>query len=203
MTLDDLREICGLARLAFGTDQLIISGGAPRDIAFGGHIKDIDVFLTRDKNLPDFAQWFEQGLAVLAGMLTDGEVVAPDEDSRREGNFILAVGNISWTDGPPVNVIALDCDPVDDVHRYDFFASQIVVTPNGVMYTLHALNDFREKTITYNIDRFEQDSPAGRLRSKRRLARLRARYPQLAFQNCGLLDDLEETEEDPSSALSQ
>jgi len=54
LTLEKLQEIVRHARHVFRTEEVIIAGGAPRDLRNGAPVKDIDIFV----NIESFAEDF-------------------------------------------------------------------------------------------------------------------------------------------------
>ena len=181
LTLFDLQSLCETARLVVRTTNLLIAGGAPRDIFSGAPVKDIDIFMMADKTPGDdtpFAQGSRELATFLGGVV---ELVEGDGDYAE----VFDICNITGADiHPDIQIIGIDRDPVDDVHRYDFGLSQVFVTPRGPFFTEAAVRDFESHTITYtpsNPDAFAVE------RSRKRLARLEAKYPGWHFANCEVL----------------
>lgn len=181
LTLRDLQSLCETARLMFRTTNLIIAGGAPRDIFSGATVKDIDVFVMADKTPGDDTP-FARGCRELAAFLGGAIELVEGEGDYAE---VFDICNITGAHlHPEIQIIGIDRDPVDDVHRYDFGLSQVFVSPRGQFFTEAAVRDFENYTITYtpsNPDAFSVE------RSRKRLARLKAKYPGWHFANCEVL----------------
>lgn len=203
-TLDDLRALCASLRDdVFMTNALIIAGGAPRDILSGVEVKDVDVFvqlpqvltpnqqenflgeLTDDATIGDAtrsALFIEQCERVRA--MYKGRVCEFVEGAEEYGGLV-DLCTIPGTVHGTLQLVALDHDPVDDVHRYDYSLSQVLVTPGGVFQSLHCANDRAGRRVTFTGS-VEHDSHAALVRSWRRLQRLQAKYTALGwtFHDC-------------------
>jgi hypothetical protein len=98
-----------------------------------------------------------------------------------------------YPDWPALELIALDRDPVDDVHAYDFDFSQCYITPSGIHFTqAGSLAYERIENIVSSVRYMgTQDTPlASRMRSAMRLKRLCAKYPSFVFLNTYPLEGL-------------
>jgi hypothetical protein len=191
--LTDLQKIvCALREFAPGC---IIGGGAVRDTLLGRPVKDIDVFVQADPadlrlpmiqqalgSLGFSEQWMiQQALGSLG--FSEQRVVTGEYPDALIADFLMPDGH------PPIQVITLGRDPVDDVHHYDFGLSQCFVTPNGLFVTDKHTTDFLDRTITYTGS--ADTAIEARRRSAKRLARLREKYSDFIFLNCEHLEDLE------------
>lgn len=178
--LEALKSLVANLRVWFGTDEVVIAGGAPRDILSGAPVKDIDIFvpveLQEGKETP-----FYRGCEMLAAQYEGNAVFQPVSEEYPDCYGICDIE----TDRGLFQVIGLDRPPLDDLHHYDFGLSQVAITPNGLLFTEAAVRDRANKTITYT-PHFPDDKAIER--SRKRLARLRAKYPGWAFVNCEPLD---------------
>jgi len=189
LTIEDLKGICLEARASFETVQLIIAGGAPRDILSKAPVKDIDIFVN-GAYVPHFEECCGAFAAVIGGVIVNSEA-HNQGDKDYVGRFGRLCDIKMPGEHPPVQVIQLFEDPVDDVNRYDFGLSQCFVTPRGLFMTPKCIEDRMSMSITY----MDTDKGNAALRrSKRRLAHLRAKYdPDLwLFNNCEQLDAMPE-----------
>lgn len=171
--------------------NLIIAGGAVRDILNGRPVKDIDIFVNIDiDELSDkepclFATQCRKAAQVLGGTIkfntTDPQY------------HCLDIADIIVEGLPPIQIIGLcDINPVDDIPLYDFGLSQCFVTTfAGPFYTTAYMSDLTCSTITYtrlltngNLD--TTDLFALR-RSYNRLCRLQAKYKDRTYINCSKL----------------
>lgn len=178
MSLQDLQDLLPEIRSVF--PDAVIAGGAPRDAYFGVQIKDIDVMTS---NVPDL-----DTLRTLADRMGGRWDLAEPQDPSGDAVFEY---EIHFSDGTPrLNIIDLSgfeiTDPVDNLHDFDFALSQIAVTPNGVIHTPAFIADALAGTCTYTGDcgkeQWRIDS------SKRRLQRLKVKYPNRLFMNCAGLE---------------
>lgn len=186
LTIEKLRDIVALARSHFDTENLIIAGGAPRDILHGVPVKDIDIFvklsgeqLTAEEG--DFT-FFEKTCHALAGCAE----FCTFKVNKPEYPFDFC--EIDKPGVPcPVQIIALiDTDPVEDVFSYDFALSQMYVGRRGLFMTQAAVLDHFMGTITYTGTTLNNE--ASFKRTVARLARLRQKYVGLwEFVNCAIL----------------
>jgi hypothetical protein len=192
ITIADLRQLCESARFWFDTDQLIIAGGAPRDILSGAPVKDIDIFVRMDDEdaeltVLDDNSVFRQRCHNFAGVF-EGKAEFVTHDRQSDNVRVLDYACIRNAFlGHNIDIVALGEDPVDDVHNYDFGLSQVFVTPRGWFRTGYALMDMDMNSITYVRD-VANEIPASVQNSKRRLERLRAKYPNRRFVSCEQLD---------------
>lgn len=197
LSMKNLRDLVSIARGAFDeNDSLICAGGAPRDIITGRPVRDIDLFVRMPAD--DYAEYasdaFERCCHALSGLLgADRKIKFYSPSANPEsGDDITDCADIkplrgSKFEGYTIQVIALDRDPVDDVHNYDFALSQVFVTPNGHFCTGKHWHDLLSETISYvDIPR----SGASMLRSAKRLLRLRAKYAGWQFLNVAKHDEL-------------
>lgn len=177
-----LQSLCGSLRSIFGTEQLIIAGGAVADTVAGVEVKDIDVFL----RMPPFAEdEFRSKVKVAAAWLADLRDVPIErvnvknfDTNQDSGGELLDVAELQLEGEPTIQLMQLAEDPVDDVHNYDVCQRQQFVTPNGHFSTEAAIADRAGGTITYNdIPR----DPASFARSVRRYQRLKDKYPGRRF----------------------
>lgn len=173
--LSRLKEIASHAASAF-TGKSLIGGGAPRDVHHHVPVKDIDLFVEVE-DFDDFSRECRRLASVLNGSCAFSE---------GGGSVEGAICDIVLPDGhPPIQVIAINRCPFDDVHAYDFGMSQIAVTPKGVLMTDAYLADDIGGTLTYMG---KADTPAASIaRSSERLARLMKKYPYRDPVNCELL----------------
>lgn len=197
VTIDFLQQLCVLARAYFGTEQLIIAGGAPRDALNHRPVKDIDIFLkvTMD-DLEAPAEEFE----CMLDNPHDCDVKSGPQDSKFVASCKAFAAHLNGTptfrkndaDYPfdlceiktesyPIQIIAIMEDPIDDVHNYDFGLSQVFVTPKGAFFTEKYLLDHSSKCITYLPQEGRTD--AQRERSRLRLSRLAEKYVGWGFVN--------------------
>ncbi len=200
LTIERLQNLCAWARGYFGPSA-IIAGGAPRDLLHGKPVKDIDIFVRVDgEDLVPSGGYIED-----IGFTEVVESPVPLGDSkfvmRCKGFAELIGGEAVFRESPeqyagladlcdiktseyPVQIIAIDHDPVDDVHRYDFGLSQVFVTPLGLFFTPKYRLDDACRQITYTAEYPTYDQIN---RSKARLARLQAKYADWSFENIGAL----------------
>jgi hypothetical protein len=183
LTIEKLQQLCERARIYFGTGELIIAGGAPRDVLSGVQVKDIDVFIRMGEEDFDGKQ-FAQHCRVFATVLGGTLELRP---SAPEYPDIFDLADIHAPNGlGVVQMVGLyDKSPIDDVVLYDFGLSQVFVTPKGLFFTEAAIRDRQNKTITYLPS---SPNDAAVLRSKARLERLRQKYIGWTFANCESLD---------------
>lgn len=186
-----------MARGIFDTDNLIIAGGAPRDLLSGVAVKDIDIFVKQElEDLNNENGPFVSSCRRLAGYL-QGEAVFRPAHPNYPDMFDLC--DIDGKYGP-VQVIGLDdSDPIDDVNNYDFDLSQVFITPGGLYGTQKAWEARAAGTITYTPS--DLSAPA-MVRSKARLGRLREKYPEWSFANCTVLDEMLAMDPDLSGNLT-
>jgi hypothetical protein len=202
--LDDLHCIVELARGIFETRDLIIAGGAPRDILSGIDPKDIDIFVRvteaqigRGGDLglmeitdgkPSRDSWFCKTCEKFAVALGYCETVSFIDAPEDYGN-VADIANINSERYGMVQVVAITEDPVDDIVNYDFSLSQVFVTGAALFQTLICGNDRHARRITFTGNVEEMNENAIK-RSIARLARLRAKYSSDSwiFVNCDVLD---------------
>lgn len=212
LDIQGLQQLCAEARSCF-RNNTIISGGAVRDTLLGRPVKDIDIFVQL-RGLPDLLsadRESEQGL--MEGsfrqrchnfILTIGlfetdfavkhfEIFDHADTSDSCGEDVGAnVARLSTSNVPvPMEIIALKNDPVDDLVEYDFTISRCFVTARGLFMTQECMYDMRDKIIRY--EKHNNHNEACWQRSKRRLARLRAKYPDWTCVGTNFLDNLEST----------
>lgn len=192
LDIEKLQELCRTAREHLGTD-CIIAGGAVRDTLHGREVKDIDVFarfdfgpgaasevqfLERCQRLADFWKAHPGGENITASRLEDAK-----KSTEGELFEVIQIKGAPFT----VEVIALNCDPVDRVQRFDFALSQCFVTPSGLFYTERYLGDANGLTVTYTGTRDVSSSVFAN--SVLRYQRLKAKYaPEFKFADCEILD---------------
>jgi hypothetical protein len=178
--IDALQKLVRNMRGWFGTNELIIAGGAPRDILSGVPIKDIDIFLPVELEEGTNTQFY-RGCGILAAAYGGTPVFQPVSPEYPDCYGICDI----QTDLGLFQVIGLDRPPLDDLQHYDFGLSQVAVTPTGLLFTEAAFRDRQGKTITYTP---HQPDAKAVVRSQKRLARLRAKYEGWQFVNCESLD---------------
>lgn len=196
LTIQNLQQLCNIARAAFETQHVIIGGGAPRDTLSGVEVKDIDVFVKIEDGEWDDPLVFKNRAEYFAAILGGRpEFREPVDMEGYEALFDICefLPQGPFAGFPVVQVVAVGVNPIDDVHEYDFGLSQVFVTPAGVFFTEAAAQDRATKTITY-IDRGRSD--AANLRSAQRLERLKVKYPDWAFANCERFEKVEATPDD-------
>lgn len=189
-TIESLMNIVALGREKFGTNQLIIAGGAPRDIISGVPVKDIDIFV--NLSAIDAAPWevkpgtfpddvYPVPFQVACALFAQSMEATFEFDDTQEG-YACDVCRMVTNDGP-IEVIALKngMHPIDDVPNYDFGLSQVFVTPTGVFQSNNATDDRLRRTITYRPSNLGDHAVA---RSARRYGRLQEKYPDWRFVNC-------------------
>lgn len=183
LTIQTLQKLCLQARIHFGTEALIIAGGAPRDVLSGVPVKDIDIFVQLDERDGGQDTAFTRGCASLAAAIGGTPEFRPAAEEYAD---ILDLCDIT---SPGVHgvvqVIGIDEHPVDDVPHYDFGLSQVFVSPTGMFFTEAAIRDRAHKTITH-VPTYHDEH--GFQRSKARCERLRAKYSGWTFVNCESLD---------------
>lgn len=178
LTMEKLQDLCSEARIWFGTEELIIAGGAPRDLLSGVPVKDIDIFVRMDPEFGDETA-FTRGCKHLASILNGVPEFRPASEDY--GNLLDLCDITSAKTHSLIQVISIDRCPVSDVHSYDFGLSQVFVTPAGPFFTAAAVADRLNQTITH-IPTYHNE--AAFQRSKARLARLREKYLDWKFVNC-------------------
>lgn len=183
ITISQIQTVCGFARMAFNTEQLIIAGGAPRDILSGVAVKDIDVFV---KVSPEDLQGDNSAFKTRCNCLTNMILGVAHFREAIEG-YGVDICDIVDTAYGEVQIIGIYEDPITDIGNFDFDLSQVFVTPNGLYHRDAAISARNSRTITY-IGNPVDDSAM--YRSKERLDRLRAKYPDWKFTNCEGLDQL-------------
>ena len=191
----DLRHLQSLSydvRLLFG-GEAIIAGGAVRDTVTGKPVKDIDIFVMLTDDDDKASEEFAIACAKLAKDL-GGELELDCSPESYGGQFDLARVTVK-EEGAPDEIYEIigiwEEYPDNDVHDYDFGLSQMFVTGRGLFMTPAAAKDLQNKTITYMHASTIRDRD-NRLRSKRRLARLRAKYSDWTFVGCETLDAMED-----------
>jgi hypothetical protein len=178
--IEALKALTVLLRAWFGSSEVIIASGAPRDILSGVPVKDIDIFVPVDLEEGDDTQ-FTRGCQRLAAAYDGEAVFQPVSEDYPDCYGICDV----QTDRGLFQVIGLDRPPLDDLHDYDFGLSQVAITPKGLLFTEAAIRDRQNRTITYTPSTHDALSVE---RSRKRLARLRAKYVGWTFVNCEVLD---------------
>lgn len=187
-TIEQLKSLCTLGRLIFGTQDLIISGGAPRDILSGVAVKDIDVFVSIDaEQLGTVDSDFVKGCHAFAQAIR-GEAVMRLSNEGYVNCFDLCDITKDGITGA-VQVIGVVGNPIDDVCKYDFDLSQVFVTPGGVYGTAASWAARAAKCITFTPSATDEKAA---YRSKARLGRLRAKYIGWQFANTEAIDALPE-----------
>lgn len=185
-TIEQLQMLCRIGRNVFQTSDLIIAGGAPRDILSGVKIKDIDVFVSlnpEELGQPDTA--FVRACRAFATCI-NGEAVMRLSNESYVNCFDLCDITKDGVAGA-VQVIGVVGSPIDDVPKYDFDLSQVFVTPEGLFGTAAAWSARAAKRITFTPSAGDAKAM---LRSKARLERLRAKYFGWEFSNTEALDAL-------------
>ena len=184
LTIEKLQHLCLIARGCFGSSEVIISGGAPRDVLSGTTVKDIDVFVSIDmEQLGRADSGFVKYCREFAAMVGGVPEFRPSVE-HYVNCFDLCDITKDGVKGA-IQIIGGDGDPVDGVPKYDFDLSQVFVTPKGLFGTQAAWAARASKTITFTPSAFDDKAM---LRSKARLERLRAKYPGWAFANTDGLD---------------
>lgn len=191
ITIEALRKLVQTGREAFGVNDLIIAGGAVRDTLNMRPVKDIDMFVSLTRHTDGDPESASDLFAGACARIADA-LGAPGTQTFREtpaeyGPLVDFCEIQTTPFGVPLQIIMIDDDPVDDVHKYDFGLSQCFVTPNTTFKTDAYLSDERHCTITYTPS--AQD-PAAMLRSKARLGRLRSKYEFYDYVGCTALDEL-------------
>jgi hypothetical protein len=181
LTIPKLQQLCDEARCWFNTQELIIAGGAPRDLLSGVPVKDIDIFVRQEIDFGEDTA-FTRGCKFLAEIL--GGVAEFRPANEEYGNLLDLCDIKSASIHGLIQVISIDRCPVNDVHSYDFGLSQVFVTPAGLFYTEHAVTDRANRTITH-FPTYENE--AGFQRSKARYGRLQEKYQDWTFVNCDTL----------------
>ncbi|MNK99248.1 hypothetical protein D3C87_1196360 [compost metagenome] len=191
LTIKDLQTLVALARnnmLGFGHEQIIIAGGAVRDLLLGGPVKDIDMFIGPDSTLTD-ADYSGEGndFAVMALTFAERHLRAKGKAQPAHDNYpnwfdLVDVPGSRVTHGLPVQLIGIAVNPIDDVMNYDFSISQCFVTPCGLFMSDQCGKDMRDKIIRFTPedgqDGFQWE------RSRKRLHRLRQKYPDWTLLGC-------------------
>lgn len=210
LTIEHLQTLVAKAREHLA-DNLICAGGAPADLSWGKQPKDIDLFvkprpgdeLIGDDfcDTPGMSQ-FRLQCQAFARKLGDSAVVNFLESGTCDSggnmadvaeihNAVIHVPGEATAENelpdwvalalPPIQIMALWVDPVDDVHEYDFFQRQVFVTPRGMFFSGNATDDLLNNQITYN--KIPRDDPSFQ-RSVRRYVRLKEKYPHITFVGC-------------------
>ncbi len=193
--LQALQNLCCLARGIFGTSNLIVAGGAPRDVLSGVPVKDIDIFvqvepedLGQDEfdNLTTGEQGYSHFTRACNELARTQLGTATFNKSPESYGGLADLCTIEIEGSTPIQVIALFEDPVNDVHNYDFTISQVFVTTSGLFQTQAAYDDRLRRMIRYTGHNGR--SAAAIERSRKRLARLRTKYPDWCYVDCYGLD---------------
>jgi hypothetical protein len=198
--IEVLQQLCSYARAWFG-DSAIIAGGAPRDTLSGVPVKDVDIFVkvnTDDLeggdivNVDVFTETIEKlnGASAFTrncqAFASAYDGVATFQKSPESYGGLADLCDIEIPGKQPIQIVALFEDPVDDVHAYDFTISQVFVTPRGLFQTPAAFKDRQRRFIRYTGDN-GRDAAAIE-RSRKRLSRLRLKYPDWIYVDCYGLD---------------
>lgn len=195
--MGELHSLSYMARLIFG-GETIIAGGAVRDTVTGKPVKDIDIFVMLSGDDDKASAKFAESCAKLAKELK-GELEMDASPESYGGTFDLARITVKeeGEDDKIYEIIGIwEEYPDNDVHDYDFGLSQMFATGCGIFMTPAAAKDLQNKTITYmHAGRWREED--NRLRSKRRLARLRAKYSDWTFVDCEILDALKDEADVP------
>jgi hypothetical protein len=199
--LQALQNLCQLARAIFETSSLIVAGGAPRDVLSGVPVKDIDIFVKVTPEYLDGADMIDVDVftetveklegsskftRACAALATTQLGVATFNKGPESYGGLADLCDIEIPGSVPIQIIALFEDPVDDVHRYDFTISQVFVTPRGIFQTPAAYEDRQRRFIRYTGDNGRSDAAIER--SRKRLSRLRLKYPDWIYVDCYGLD---------------
>lgn len=169
MGLDDLKQI--ITKVRHFSSNAIIGGGAIRDTLLNRPVKDIDIFLNED---PDYCL-----TAIVRSLNGTGQYTDRTPVNGEYTN--LALADVPMKDLPPVQLIFIERDPVDDVHDYDFGLSQCFMTPKGICSTAYFASDFRMQRFTYMGS--DKTDIKARKRSADRLQRMKLKYPTFTFIN--------------------
>lgn len=187
-----LQSLSYEVRQLFG-GEAIIAGGAVRDTVTGKPVKDIDIFVMLTSDDDKASEKFAIACEKLAKKL-GGELEIDSSPEFYCGQLDLARVTVK-EEGEPDEIYEIigiwNEYPDNDVHDYDFGLSQMFVTSSGLFMTPAAAKDLQNKTITYMHAGKMRDHD-NRLRSKRRLARLRAKYSDWTFVGCETLDAMED-----------
>lgn len=191
LSIKDLQTLVALARnnmLGFGHQQIIIAGGAVRDLLLGGPVKDIDMFVGPDSTLTDADYYGEKNdFAVKALGFAEHRLRATGKAQPAHPSYpgwfdVVDVPGSRVTHGLPVQIIGINVNPIDDVMNYDFSISQCFVTPGGLFMSDQCGKDMRDKIIRFTPedgqDAFQWE------RSRKRLHRLRQKYPDWTLVGC-------------------
>ena len=202
LTIADLQRLVTMANGYF--PNAIIAGGAVRDIVCGvaSQVRDIDIFVgtnnpedyeTEDSRFGRFCHW-------MASQTHSDVEFAPSNPDY--GRLLDLCKLVSRGAAIPVNfaprpwhgydfdLVAIDVDPASDVPNYDFGLSQMFVTCESLFMTREAAQDLHDNSVTFLPLPFADAHSI--IRSKKRLARLRSKYPNRLFYNCDGLDCLPE-----------
>jgi hypothetical protein len=225
LTIERLKTLVGLAQYWIQTDaDIIIAGGAPRDILHDRPVKDIDMFVMLDKEEGNLDlgpngqhvaienQEFPRNVRFLAKAL--GGTMSHHATSSDYGDIVDFCEITNLPDLPPIQIIGITERPLEDLFLYDFGLSQVAVNARGVLYTDAYMNDELNGRITYTpAIPWDQIDAHSKLRSKKRLGRLREKYSAgeypdgihrygYRFTNCELLDLLPD-ELPPDAIITQ
>lgn len=198
-TIEDLKDFVTYARAWM--PNAIIAGGAVRDLTCGAPIKDVDLFVGLEN--PTDYEGEESSFAMFCKHFARHIGAVPEfKPSDPEYGNLLDLCKLhpepGWSlgiphtlcHGVPFDIVAIPGNPMDDVPLYDFGLSQMAVTPAGRFFTDAAVTDLQQRTITYMRGTIPDAYAV--IRSKKRLARLRAKYPHWLFRNCERLDMIPE-----------
>lgn len=201
LTIKDLQYLVGIARRTF--PNAIIAGGAVRDLVCGAPVRDIDLFVGTEN--PHDYEGENSRFAMFCdhfAYVVNCEVEFDNSDPDY-GNLLDLCRLISKTplhpqslprhgwSGYNFDIVCIPDDPIDDVPNYDFVLSQMFVTERGLFMTRAAARDLADNMLTFTPvilpDAFSV------IRSRKRLERLRTKYPSRMLLNCAGLFNIPDT----------
>lgn len=157
--------------------EAVLAGGCLRDLALGGEVKDLDVFIPYE---PEISQGIVNLMARGEGWVP-GQVIAIGDYVAGFGTEVPLVQEfrVHGLD-QPVQIIHLANGPTGEhfnssyvISRVDFGACMVAIDHRGLNYNGHFLRDIRQHQFT--LLRAESEEQV--VRSYRRAQRLLKKYP--------------------------
>lgn len=180
LTIADLQAIVAKVKPFFPNREVIIAGGAPRDVFHGRPIKDIDIWVggTDETLVEGGAYSVRDSLNVGASRKSDGDInVVPLKESNKAA--YLSAGFKVYNIDPGFHCLPTQIiwRPTDDLRRnvvesFDLGICQVWVDSRGLRGTPAFWKDSTNHTLTKVGNDWENDEA----QAAKHLARVQAKY---------------------------
>lgn len=186
LSIRKLQDLCGVISSIFKGCEVVVAGGALRDLLHDRQVKDIDVFIQGEfdpfEDEADEMEWHckKLGTKLHCDPVFEWEHHNGGESGSTHSCFSLVdyPMGLHWH---PVQLIFIEDSPRENVKRhFDFGLSRVWCSATQLRMEPEYWKDHYRQCISYTPS--DEPTPERMLSSARRLQRLKLKYPNWRFE---------------------